>query len=364
MNYWKQLQAAWPGAFRHQVTRTGIVYFFAVMAIALATFVSGNNLLYLILAAMFSVLFISGFVSKLSLSGLEVDVAIPRHVSARRQIRGVLRVKNLKRWMPSFSIQVTGTAETGFAVVLFFPVIPAGAIIDEPIQIYFPKRGRRQERSFMLNTRFPFGFAERRETVTLRHEIIVYPCIDPKPGFAGLLAEVMGEIEMQQRGLGDDFHRIRPYEALESWRHVDWKATAHTGALQVREYSRKQDNAILIYLDLDAPAEMDAAFEAAVDCAAYLAHHLTGMGRRVRFRTQETDIRVPEETDVYTILKYLALVARKPGIEAQRPDRSPEFHVAFGADAARLAALGWGASGNGQSGRLIEIGELVEAVET
>ena len=301
MKLWKNIRASWHGTFRSRVTRTGIVYVGAVTLVLFATFASGNNLLYLVLAAMLSVLFVSSFVSKLVLSGLEVDVSVPRHISARRQIRGVLRVRNLKRWMPSFAIHVAGTEEAGFAVSLFFAVIPAHGTIDEPIQIYFPTRGRRQERSFQIDTRFPFGFAEQRELVTLRQEIIVYPCLDPKPAFAALLAEVNGEIEAKQRGQGHDLHRIRPYEALESWRHVDWKATAHTGALQVREFSREQDDGVLIYLDLNVPLELNAEFEEAVACSAYLAHEFTGMGRKVRFCSQQEDLRVPETGDVYTI---------------------------------------------------------------
>ena len=358
MRVWKQIRAAWPGALRSHVTRTGFVYVGAVAMVLLVTFVSGNNLLYLMLAAMLSVLFVSGFVSKLVLSGLEVDVAIPKHVSARRQIRGVLRVKNLKRWMPSFSIHVAGMEESGFAVSLFFAVIPAHITIDEPVQIYFPARGRRQERSFRIGTRFPFGFAQRRELVTLRQEIVVYPCLDPKPAFAALLAEVNGEIEMQQRGQGQDLHRIRPYEAMESWRHVDWKATAHTGGLQVREYAREQDDGVLIYLDLNAPAELDAGFEAAVDCAAYLAHRLAGMGRRVRLRSQEQDLRVPETGDVYTILKYLALVERRPGALAEGPDEDQEFQIVLSADPARMAAIGWGAGP--APGRMIAMAALTD----
>src|SRR5208282_2658667 len=107
-----------------------------------------------------------------------------------------------------------------------------------------------------------------------------------QPGFEELLASVSGEMEALQRGRGHDFYRIRPYEALESSRHVDWKATAHTGDLQVREFAQEQDRSVVMYLDLDLPFEAEAWFETAVDCAAFLAFRLAGRGARVRFRTQ------------------------------------------------------------------------------
>ena len=372
----KRVRAAWPGALRQQITRTGILYFGTVMVVAMATFASGNNLLYLMLAALFSVLFVSGFVSKLVLAGLEVDVAVPQHVSAKRKFRGMLRIKNLKRWMPSFSIQVTGAPDSGFAaagsggrsvkddktldaasqaetqnVSLYFPVIPGGGpdgvVLDEPIEMYFSRRGRVQERTFELTTRFPFGFAERRELVKLSQEIIVYPCLDPAPGFETLLAAVAGEIEMRQRGQSQDFHGIRPYQALESWRRMDWKATAHTGSPQVREYSREEDEGVVIYLDVDASAEQSAWFEQVVHCCAYLAYQLAGLGRRIRFRSQDCDVSVPSQGDVYTILRYLALVAPRPGARPGTPDATDQYQVVFSADPARMAALGWGNQAGG-----------------
>ena len=155
--------------------------------------------------------------------------------------------------MPSFSVHLAGAAESGFTTILNFPVIPGGATIEESVTLYFPRRGAQRQRSFQFSTRFPFGFAERREMVTTRHDIIVYPCLDPQPGFESLLDSVSGEIAAMQRGRGHDFYRIRPYEASESARHVDWKATAHTGVLQVREFAREQDWRVVIFLDLDVP---------------------------------------------------------------------------------------------------------------
>lgn len=345
-----RLRAVWPSSWRQQITRSGFGYFVAVLIVALGTFASGNNLLYLILAAMFSVLFISNFVSRIVMSGLQVDVAIPVHVCARRPIRCLLRLKNSKGWMPSFSIHVTGRKENGFDSALYFPLLPGGAILEEAVQAFFPKRGRLRERTFQITTRFPFGFAERRELVTLRQEIMVYPCIDPRPGFELLLASIQGEIELLQRGQGQDFHRIRPYEALESWRHLDWKSTAHTGALQVREFSQEDDEGVLIYLDLDVAHAHHAWFEDSVDCAAYLVYQLADRRRKVQFRTQEIDLHVPDQCDVYTILKYLALVDRKPGAAPGIPDKTNQYQIVFSADAARMAGLGWAGGNRGYGG--------------
>src|SRR5690349_10432131 len=263
---------------RQQVMRAGLIFTAALLVVAIAAFLSGNNLLFLILAAMLSTLLISDFVSRMALAGLELDLLLPDHISARRRVRAGIRLRNQKRWIPSFSIHLAGAAESGFDSILYFPVIPGNTTVEEAVTLYFPRRGAQRERSFRFSTRFPFGFTERREMVTTRRDIVIYPCLNPQPGFEALLSTVSGDIESKQRGRGHDFYRIRPYEAFESARHVDWRATAHTGDLQVREYAKEQDWRVVIYLDLDLPPASDEWFESAIECCAFLAFRLVERG--------------------------------------------------------------------------------------
>jgi hypothetical protein len=43
-----------------------------------------------------------------------------------------------------------------------------------------------------------------------------------------------------------------------------------------------------------------------VDCCAFLAWRLAGKAVGIHSRTQDFNLRLPEEGDIYTILKYLA----------------------------------------------------------
>ena len=104
----------------------------------------------------------------------------------------------------------------------------------------------------------------------LLREVLVYPSIDPQPGFEDLLISLQGDIESFYRGQGHDFYRIRPYEALESARHVDWKASAHVGSLQVREFAREEEQTVEMFLDRDVPAELEEWFEHSIDCCALI----------------------------------------------------------------------------------------------
>ncbi len=332
---------------RYRVTRGGLLFTAAIVMVGLAAVVSANNLLFLILATMLSTLMVSGLVSRLSLAGLELDFLIPEHVSAGRRIAAKLYVRNLKFWMPSFSIHVVGVEQDAPPVLqsaVYFPVIPGGATLEETVQVRFARRGAYKQNHFAFHTKFPFGFLEKTARVTLRREVIVYPCIDAQAGFEELLAELAGEIETHYRGLGRDFYRIRPYEAFESARHVDWKATAHTGNLQVREFAREQEQTVELFLDLEVPSGMEDWFERAVNCCAFLAWRLAAKASGIHFRTQDFDFRLPEEGDVYTILKYLALAASRPGKPPEAPADETSFPIVLTASPQRFRDPNWTAA--------------------
>ncbi|MCX7604690.1 MAG: DUF58 domain-containing protein [Bryobacteraceae bacterium] len=326
---------------RERITTRGILFLAAALLVGGAGFASGNNLLFLLLAAMMSVLVVSSFLSRLGLAGLELEIRLPEHVCARQSVPARLVLRNVKKRMPSFSIRLSGADPEVFPADLYFPVIPGGAAVETTVEARFPRRGLHAEDSFVFSTTFPFGFAERRARVTMRQDLLVYPSLEPQPGFDLLLAEVSGDAEALFRGLGHDFYRIRPYIPFESARHVDWRATAKTGELQVREFAREQEHLITLVLDLEVPPGQDEWFERALECCAWLAWRFAARGARIRFRSQHWETLVPVENDVYAILKYLALVEPRRRAAALRPLDEPTVAVVFSASPARLEEHGW-----------------------
>jgi uncharacterized protein (DUF58 family) len=328
-------------ASRRRVTRGGLLFMLAALLIGMAALLTANNLLFLIVAAMFSTLMVSNFISRLSLAGLELDLLLPEPISARLKLAGRVHVRNSKRWMSAFSVHLSGSSESVLSP-LYFPVIPGRRALEEIVEVRFEKRGVHRESSFRFSTSFPFGFLERRAEVNLPREVLVYPSIEAQPGFEELLAAIRGDLEVRQRGLGRDFYRIRPYEALESARHLDWKASAHTGELQVREFAREQERLLEIVLDSETPAGHQAWFEQAVDCCAFLAWRVAERGARMRFRSQEFDVIIPDMADVYAILRFLALVSPAPDKPPLIPDDDNSYQIVFtAADPERMAELGW-----------------------
>jgi len=329
---------------RYRITRGGVLFTAAIIVVGLGAIVSANNLLFLIVATMLATLLVSGLVSRLCLAGLALDFQVPEHVAASRTVPGRLFVRNQKWLMPSFSVRVEGIRDPQSPALksgVYFPLIPAGATLEAPVEVRFPRRGTYRQNSFAFSTSFPFGFLEKSARVTLGRETIVYPSIDARPGFEDLFLGIAGEIETHYRGLGKDFYRIRPYEAFESARHVDWKASAHVGALQIREFAREQEQTVEVFLDRDIDTQFDAWFEHAIDCCAFLCWRLSARGTAIHFRAQGFDFRQPLDGDIYTILKYLALVYPQRGNLLEAPLEETSYKVVFTPLPARFVAAGW-----------------------
>jgi uncharacterized protein (DUF58 family) len=341
---WRHIRSALARRIRYKITRGGVLFTAAILLVSLAALVSTNNLLFLIAAAMMATLLVSGLVSRLCLAALELDFLVPEHIPAGRTVPGRLFVRNQKWLMPSFSIRVEGVRDDASPALksgVYFPLIAARATLEEAVEVRFPARGAYRENSFAFFTSFPFGFLEKSARVTLRREMIVYPSIDPQPGFDDLLAGIAGEIETHFRGLGRDFYRIRPYEALESARHLDWKASAHTGALQVREFAREQERTVEVFLDRDIPHSLDAWFEHAVDCCAFLAWRLSSQGAAIYFRSNGFAFRQPEDGDIYAILRYLALVYPQSAHAIEVPLDDTSYKIVFTPRARQFTEAGW-----------------------
>jgi uncharacterized protein (DUF58 family) len=318
---WRRAAAAWRARIDQRITRAGLAFTLAVVLTGAAAFLSANNLIFLITSALMATLLVSGFVNRLSLAGLEVEFHPPEHLFAREQSMAKLVVRNEKSWMPSFATRLQSIHADGLVQPVYFPMIAGGEDITEYAAVRFSRRGSFRDNSLEFNSRFPFGFAERRARVTLHADVLVYPALEPQPYAHDFLAQVEGEIQARRAGAGDDFYRLRPYLPSDAARRIDWRSSARHGELHVRENSQVDAVTVHIVLDLFVGSAGMPWLERALETAAWLCARLEDAGVSYSLRTQQRGIEVPREGDLYTVLRYLAVVEPTPFGERDSLDR-------------------------------------------
>ena len=188
---------------------------------------------------------------------------------------------------------------------VYFPFLAAGQELRSDLEMNFPARGCYREKDFGLATRFPFAFLMKTRRIALAREVIVYPVVEPSQEFLDVLPMVTGEFAAFVRGRGNDLYRIREYMPEDSARHVDWKATARTGALKVREFSREDERKLRIVFDNPLPNALDPIlYERAVQLAASLGWHFDHEDVEISYVAAGLE----PTADVFAFLHYLALV--------------------------------------------------------
>lgn len=325
---------------RYRITRGGFLFLFAVALTGAGAFLSGNNLLFLIFAAMLALLMVSGFISRLSLAGLELELLIPEHVSARAVTPARIRIRNLKRFTASFSIEVSGRGDPDgntppiLTTPAYFPLIGGRQSVETTVQVVFSRRGRHRENLFLLSTKFPFGFIRRSAMVALRHETVVYPSLEPQPGMELLLENLTNAAEAQVRGGGNDYLQIRPYATGDDARHTHWKSTARTGMLQLREFGRDERRPVELWLDRQMEPGQEKEFEDLIGGCAFVTWQLARRGMDVIFRTDGVALSLTGGEGLYDILVVLALVepcGSISGAPLEQPADQSGLQVVFSA---------------------------------
>ncbi len=90
----------------YKLTREGMVYLAGIFVVAVSAVNTGNNLLFMILSCLLAGVLISGFLSRLVLSGIDVRLELPEHIFAQRTVLAIAELQNTKQMMPSFSVSL------------------------------------------------------------------------------------------------------------------------------------------------------------------------------------------------------------------------------------------------------------------
>ena len=310
-----------------EVTSGGVIFVVILVIVALAAWNTGNNLLFMVFSIMLSTIFVSWAAARATLRDLTVSARFPDHIFAGEPAEVIVTVRNAKRLLPSFSILVemrgafdrpgvTRKRQVRRKITLgYFIYLPHRAAGEQSIEQVFPRRGHVLVNGFEISTRFPFGFFRHRRRLGARDvDIVVYPKPEAVADELNLLPLHTGQTPSIRRGAGQDLLLLRDYQPRDDLRHIDWKATARTRHLTVREFTAEDERRITIVLDTRLTDDIDEEnfrirFENGVMQTASLVRHfideraevclVTGM-ERGRFGTGLEHL--------YACLRRLALV--------------------------------------------------------
>ena len=321
----KRTPLRWIGyKMEYRVTREGWIYILGIFLVAVAALNTGNNLLFLILASLIAIILMSGILSSVTLSGVEMRLQLPEHIFAGQPVRSLVEVHNEKLTLPSFSLRVEAVRGKKVAntpmleTPVYFPYIPKHDRAQQHVPMTFPRRGIYSQEAFRIVTRFPFGFLQKARRVDLKSEALVYPSVEPTQDFFEVLPGMQGALESLAKGRGQDLYALRDYQPRDSSRHVHWKASARLGSLMVREFTREDDCRVVLVLDPHISAglaakQADARFERAVTMCAALAWHFYERNAILQFRTAGFETPLVEAEDIiFEILRYLATAKSLP----------------------------------------------------
>ena len=308
-------------------TSGGGVFLVIIVVVGFAAWNTGNNLLFLVFSLLCSTLFVGWMAARTSLRDLTVSARFPDHIFAAEPAPVIVTLRNTKRVLPSFSILVEARGPSDDVeqkakrrprytkrLLAYFSYVPHKAAAEQRVEQLFPKRGHVLIDGFELSTRFPFGFFRRRRRLRARNvDIIVYPKPEMISDELHLLPMYAGRMPSLRRGAGHDLFSMRDYQPQDDLRHIDWKATARSRRLTVREFTSEDERRITIVLDTHLPrienVDLSERFERGVVQAASLIKHFIDERAEVRLVLGDEVGPFGSGTEhLYRCLRRLALV--------------------------------------------------------
>ena len=298
-----QRRTLWP-------TAEGAQFLLLMLGILLAAVNTGNNLIYLLLAMMLSIIILSGILSEQSLRKVMMSRRFPRHLFAGKPFQLVVRLENQKRYFSSFSLQLREIWAHPVPEI-YFPRISPCSSATQRLTLTFRRRGRYVLSGIRLSTRFPFGLFSKTLYHSLVEEVLVYPRIYPLPA-----SLIWGRPNLDAgakvfNGTGSLFRNLRDYRLGDDSRAIHWKSSARQRRLMIREYETEGGNRVTLLLAnvVDSGVEPER-FENAVKLCASLAAYWIRQGAAVRLICAGEMLPFGTGTrHLHQILQMLALVS-------------------------------------------------------
>lgn len=325
-----------------RLTSEGTRFLLFAMGIGIAAINTGNNLFYLLLAMMLSLIIISGLLSEMCLRRLSFQRHIPDLIMANEPTTVTMSVTNRYARLPSFSVRiydVIGGQDVDRG--LFISHLPGQRSVLLSYPLLATARGRLRLECIRAETLFPFGLFLKRALYPVEAEILVGPPVKPLSlrFVEDIVAEGQG-ISLPRRGRGAELYNLRLYQPGDDSRRIHWMTTARTSQLIVRETEAEDQRRITILLSTTAPDEHDGLFERSVTLAASLLWQLSRKSYPLRLIIENDDSGLGSGPDhLFSMMRLLALCTRRRPEQADGAACAPPSIRRLEADLGYVVAI-------------------------
>lgn len=187
---------------------------------------------------------ISGFYGRYNIQNLLIEIEIPQEIYTKKETPFVIKLINKKRF-PSFLIKLKILNNE-----ILFPYIEK--TISKSASFFFQKRGVNKIKEIEVSSPFPFNFFVRFYNFKKEVMFIVFP--EPKKilFYEDLSSkkEKNGEHETQTKsGYDGDIKSIKDYIDGTPKKYIDWKSSAKTGSLKIKEFDSLLNKPVIIEFD-------------------------------------------------------------------------------------------------------------------
>lgn len=293
-------------------TREGKVFVAVTLGVGIAAINTGNNLLYLVLGLLLSLLLVSGTLSDLALWKLRIRRSAPKRLVAERVALFEVSLENKKRRLPSFSVEVEDLAsgEKTAERRCFFLKVTAGSSQATTYRRTPKKRGPLIMSHVVARTRYPFGLIEKGQRYVHEETLVVYPLPLPTatPRVKGISHGQ--DAPLAQAGGGTEVLGLRDYRRGDEAKAIHWRRSATLDRVVVRETARESRGRLSLLVDQKPAGEdWEASFERAISRAAYLAEWALSQGLSVEvlIRGARSPLLTPSSS-ADALLHFLAML--------------------------------------------------------
>lgn len=198
---------------------------------------------------------VGGWWSRRALAGVEYQRDVPTRAFYGETVVARLVISN-SSWLPVVWLRVHESLPIELGVAQSFrQILSLGPRTEKSfaIELSGTRRGHYSIGPLVFSSGDVFGLMESSNRVGPADTIIVYPKIVPFTRVSLPSNSPMGSLPHWQP-IFEDPNRVigkRNYVSGDSLRRIDWKATASSGKLQVKQYEASIDLTVAIFLNLN-----------------------------------------------------------------------------------------------------------------